>query len=109
MILGFRIYVSSELRIYDDSLTRAMTEGGSKKVYKDDQVYFVFLDIIKGRKIIQNLNTASWSMIIETLDGKVLLAKNFKHTTSSIQWNWEYSVPRIDDEKEIKLTIVIKS
>ena len=105
-IIGFRIYVSSELVIYDESSTRAIPVGGSKWVYKDVQEYYVFLGIENER---ENSITASWSMIVENLDGKVLGAKSFEHTSSSTYWSYGPFVPRIDGEKEVKVTIIIKS
>ena len=107
-ILGFRIYVASQLEIYDDSSARAIPEGGSKWVYKDDQVYFVYLGIKNGYWWGDSI-TASWSMIVESLDGKVLHAESLKHTSSSTNWSWGSWVPRIDGEKELKVTIIIKS
>ena len=48
-------------------------------------------------------------MIVENLDGKVLKAESFEYTSSSTNWNSGASVPRIDGEKELKVTIIIKS
>ena len=114
-ILGFRIYVTSELQIYDDSSFSAILEerrrnreGGSKSVFKDDQVYVVGLWIKNGFFWGDSI-TASWSMIVENLDGKVLLAQSFEHTSSSTNWSYGTSVPSIDGEKEVKVTIIIKS
>ena len=105
-IIGFRIYVSSYLWIFDDSSTRAIPEGGRKWVYKDDQEYWIYLKIEnEGGDSI----TASWSMIVENLDGKVLLAESFEHTSSSTNWGLGTAVPRIDGEKEVKVKIIIKS
>ena len=107
-IIGFRIYVSSSLRIYDDSSTRAIPEGGSKWVFKDDQVYIVALQILNGYWPRDSIS-ASWSMIVENLDGKVLHAESFEYTSSSTNWKRGTSVPRIDGEKEVKVKIIIKS
>ena len=105
-IQGFRVCVSSVLRIYDDSSTRAIPEGGSKWIFKDDKQYWVYLFIENdlGEKL-----TVSWSMIVENLDEKVLEARSMKHTSKRIEWGMGTSVDRIDNEKEIKVTIVIKS
>ena len=48
-------------------------------------------------------------MIVENLDGKVLLAESYEKTSSSTNWSLGTSVPRIDGEKEVKVTIIIKS
>ena len=48
-------------------------------------------------------------MIVENLDGKVLKVMSFEHTSSSTNWSWGPSVPSIDGEKEVKVTIIIKS
>ena len=100
------MYVSSELEIYDDSSARAIPEGGSKLVYKDDQVYVVALQIVNERG---DSITAFLSMIVENLDGKVLHAQSFEHTSSSTNWGLGTWVQRIDDEQEVKVKIIIKS
>ena len=48
-------------------------------------------------------------MIVENLDGKVLLASSFENTSKSTHWIWGSLVPTIDGEKELKVTIIIKS
>ena len=77
-------------------------------VWKDDQVYVIGLWIKNGFFWGDSI-TASWSMIVENLDGKVLLAKNSEYTSSSTDWGYGDSVPKIDGEKEVKVTIIIKS
>ena len=53
--------------------------------------------------------TASCSLIVENLDGKVLLAESFEFTTNNKNWAWGMIVSRLDGEKDVKVTIVIKS
>ena len=48
-------------------------------------------------------------MIVENLDGKVLKARSFEKTSESKNWSFGTTVAKIDDEKEIKVTIVMKS
>ena len=77
-------------------------------LYKDDQVYGVYLRIKNGYWLGDSI-TASWSMIVENLDGKVLQARNLEYTSSSTDWGYGPFVPKIDGEKEVKVTIIIKS
>ena len=101
-ILGFEISVSSVLRIDEDTSIRTILQGGST----NGQVYLVFLNIENdlGKRL-----TVSWSMIVKNLDGKVLQAMSLEATSKRKNWSRGTTVPRIDDEKEIKVTIVIKS
>ena len=48
-------------------------------------------------------------MIVENLDGKVLIAESLEYTSSSTDWGYGPFVPKIDGEKEVKVTILIKS
>ena len=48
-------------------------------------------------------------MIVENLDGKLLEAVSLERTSSSTDWGYGDSVLRIDGEKEVKVTIIIKS
>ena len=48
-------------------------------------------------------------MIVENLDGKVLLAQSYEYTSSSTDWGFGTWVPKIDGEKEVKVKIIIKS
>ena len=104
--IGVAFYVSSTLEIYEESSTRVIPKGGSKKVFKDDQVYYVFTQIDnEDEKTIE----AHWSMIVRNLDGTVLFASSYEKTSSDENWGWGTPIPRITNEKELYVSLIIKS
>merc|ERR1719419_1981180 len=74
---GVPFYVASHLEIYEESSTRVIPKGGSKLVYKDDQVYWVFTQIEnEDEKAIE----ANWLMVVRNMEGTELFAKSYEHS-----------------------------
>ena len=103
---GVSFYVSSQLRIYEESSTRVIPKGGSKLVFKDVQVYNVFTQIEnENEKAIE----ANWSMVVRNMEGTELFAKSFKRSGTDKNWGRGASIPQITNEKELYVTVIIKS
>ena len=104
--IGVAFYVATKLKLYEESSTRVLPKGGSKFVYKDDQVYWVFTRIENEDERTIEL---TWSVIVRNMDGTVLYADSYKRSESDENWSWGGSIPTITNEKEVYVSVIIKS
>ena len=75
-------------------------------VYKDDQVYSVFMQIEnEDEKAIE----ANWSMVIRNMEGTELFVESFKNSAKDENWSLGAPIPQITNEKELYVTVIIKS
>ena len=75
-------------------------------VYKDDQVYYVFTNIDnEDEKTIE----AQWSMVIRNMEGTELFAESYEHSATKKNWGLGSSIPQITYEKEVYVSVIIKS
>ena len=92
--------------MYGESSTRIIPNGGSKRIYNDDQVYNVFTKIEnEDEKAIE----ATWSMVIRNMEGTELFAQSYKHSATNKYWSLGSPIPQITNEKELYVTVIIKS
>ena len=104
--IGVVFYVSSQLRIYEESSTRVIPKGGSRWVFKDDQAYYVFTNIENEDEKTIDL---TWSVIVRNMDGTVLFARSYEKTSADENWSWGWAISQITNEKELYVSVIIKS
>ena len=51
----------------------------------------------------------TWSTIVRNMDGTVLFAQSYEKTSADKNWGLGTSIPRIRYEKEIYVSVIIKS
>ena len=75
-------------------------------VYKDDQAYWVYTGIEnEDEKTIE----LTWSVVVRNMDGTVLLADSYEKTSAGENWGRGSPIPQITNEKELYVTVIIKS
>ena len=69
-------------------------------------MYWVFTQIEnEDEKTIE----LTWSVIVRNMDGTVLYAKGYKERSADANWSLGTAIPRITNEKELYVSVIIKS
>ena len=104
--IGVDFYVSTHLQIYEESSARVVPKVKSVFVFNGDQVYNIFT-LIENED--EKTYEASLSVIVRNMDRSVLFARSYKNNYGDKKWSWESAIPRIWNEKELYVSVLIKS
>ena len=99
-------YVSTHLQIYEESSARVVPKVESELIVNDDQVYNIFT-LIENED--EKTYEASWSVMVRNMDRTVLFARSYKKNLGDKNWSWESAIPRLRNEKELYVSVLIKS
>ena len=104
--IGVDFYVSTHLQIYEERSSRIVSKGESELVFNEGRVYNIFT-LIENED--EKTYETSWSVIVRNMDGTVVFAKSYRKNLGDQKWSWESAIPRIHNEKELYVSVLIKS